>query len=105
MDKNAVELNIASRNITGLAINAQGLNVQEYDGKIYRYDMKTGSSVTTIEAARSFMMKADTDDAGHLVTARDNNTYGAGFMVYYYDETKKRTHIVAGLYSRGWLSG
>ena len=44
MDKNAVELNIASRNITGLAINAQGLNVQEYDGKIYRYDMKTGSS-------------------------------------------------------------
>lgn len=64
-DKNAVELNIASRNITGLAINAQGLNVQEYDGKIYRYDMKTGSSVTTIEAARSFMMKADTDDAGH----------------------------------------
>ena len=50
------------------------------------------------------MMKADTDDAGHLVTARDN-TYGAGFMVYYYDGNQERTHIVAGLYSRGWLSG
>ena len=98
-DKNAVELNIASRNITGLAINAQGLNVQEYDGKIYRYDMKTGSLVTTIEAARSFMIKADTDDAGHLVTARDN-TYSAGFMVYYYNETKKE-HILLLDYTAG----
>ena len=35
-------------------------------------DMKTGSSVTTIEAARSVYDEADTDDAGHLVTARDN---------------------------------
>ena len=84
-EKNAVDLGLPGRNITGLAMNAEGLNVQMYDDPIYRFDFKTGSFVKQIPSARSFMMKADVDDAGHLITAREN-IYGAGFMVFYYNE-------------------
>ena len=82
-DKNSVELNINDRNLTGLAMTEKGLAVQVYDGNIFRYDRKTGSGLDIVPSARSFMMKADVDDAGHLITAREN-VYGAGFMVYYY---------------------
>ena len=51
--------------------------------------MKTGAAVKTIDAARSFMMKARTDDAGHLITSREN-IYGAGFMVFYYSEADQK---------------
>lgn len=39
------------------------------------------------------MMKADVDDAGHLITAREN-IYGAGFMVYYYSEEDNEHHLL-----------
>lgn len=39
-DKNAVELNINDRNLSGLAMNDKYLAVQLYDGNIYRYDKR-----------------------------------------------------------------
>ena len=92
-DKNSVELNINDRNLTGLAMTEKGLAVQVYDGNIFRYDRKTGSGLDIVPSARSFMMKADVDDAGHLITAREN-VYGAGFMVYYYSEEDKEHHLL-----------
>lgn len=84
-NKNCTDLGIATRNNSGVAMNDKYLAVQEYDGKLYFYDKDTGNLIKTVESARSFMMKIDVDDAGHFVTAREN-VYGAGFMVYYYDE-------------------
>ena len=92
-EKNCTDLGLASRNNTGLAIYGQYLAVQEYNGPIYLYDMKTGAAVKTIDAARSFMMKARTDDAGHLITSREN-IYGAGFMVFYYSEADQEHKLL-----------
>ena len=99
-EKNCTDLGLASRNNTGLAIYGQYLAVQEYNGPIYLYDMKTGAAVKTIDAARSFMMKARTDDAGHLITSREN-IYGAGFMVFYYSEADQE-HKYLGPYIRSF---
>ena len=79
--------------IDALGIYGQYLAVQEYNGPIYLYDMKTGAAVKTIDAARSFMMKARTDDAGHLITSREN-IYGAGFMVFYYSEADQEHKLL-----------
>ena len=37
--------------------------------------------------------KARTDDAGHLITSREN-IYGAGFMVFYYSETDQEHKLL-----------
>lgn len=84
-EKNCSDLGLVSRNNTGIAMNDRYLAIQEYDGPIYLYNIKTGAFVKNINAARSFMMKIRTDDAGHFVTAREN-IYSAGFMVFYYSE-------------------
>lgn len=86
-NKSAVDLKFSSRNITGVAMNEKYLAAQEYNGPIYLYDKKSGDFIKTIDAASSFMMKIDVDDAGHFVTSREN-IYGAGFMVYYYSESE-----------------
>ena len=39
------------------------------------------------------MMRARTDDGGHLITCREN-IYGAGFMVFYYSETDKEHKLL-----------
>jgi len=87
-EKSCADLGIPSRNNTGIAMNSQYLAIQEYNGAIYLYDIKTGAFVKTIDAASSFMMKIRTDDAGHFVTSREN-IYGAGFMVFYYSEAEQ----------------
>lgn len=92
-EKNCTDLGLASRNNTGIAMYGRYLAVQEYNGPIYLYDIKTGAAVKTIDAARSFMMKARTDDAGHLITSREN-IYGAGFMVFYYSETDQEHKLL-----------
>lgn len=89
-EKSAGLLNTSS-NATGLALYQNYLVIQEFDGPLHFYDRNTGEFVKQIEAASSFMMRARTDDAGHLITAREN-VYGAGFMVYYYSEEEQR-HI------------
>lgn len=91
--KSCMDLGIASRNNSGIAMNDEYLAIQEYDGAIYLYEKETGTFVKTIPAARTFMMKIDVDDAGHFVTAREN-IYGAGFMVYYYSEIENEHKLL-----------
>lgn len=92
-EKTCTDLGLASRNNTGIAIYGKYLAIQEYNGAIYFYDMKTGEHIMNIDAARSFMMRARTDDGGHLITCREN-IYGAGFMVFYYSETDKEHKLL-----------
>lgn len=92
-EKNATSLGLTDRNTTGIAINGQYLVLQHYNGSIYYYDRSTGEQVKTIPAASTFMMKARFDDAGHLITSREN-VYGAGFMVYYYSEEDMQHHLL-----------
>lgn len=81
-------------NATGLALWKDYLAVQVYNDNIKLYDRATGAYVKDIESASSFMMHARTDDGGHLLTAREN-IYGAGFMVYRYDEaTNEHVNIL-----------
>ena len=83
-EKSCAEMNIPSRNNTGVAINDKYLSVQEYWGPMYLYDKKTGEFVKTINAAEGEMMKVRIDDAGHIITARESSS--AGFKAYYYSE-------------------
>lgn len=89
-EKNAALLNMSS-NTTGLAFYQNYLAIQEYNAPIKLYDRNSGEFVKEIPAASTFMMRARTDDAGHLITNREN-VYGAGFMVYYYSE-ETQEHI------------
>lgn len=81
----------ATHNPTGLALWKDYLAVQVYNGDIKLYNRETGAFVKDIESASSFMMRARVDDGGHLLTNREN-VYGAGFMVYRYDE-ENNEHI------------
>lgn len=91
--KSCLDLGLATRNNTGVAMNEKYLAVQEYDGPIYLFDKDSGEFIKKIDAARTFMMKIDVDAAGHFVTAREN-IYGAGFMVYYYSETENEHKLL-----------
>lgn len=84
----------ATHNPTGLALWKDYLAVQVYNGNIKLYNRETGAFVKDIEPASSFMMRARTDDAGHLLTNREN-VYSAGFMVYLYsEETQEHINIL-----------
>lgn len=91
--KNCVDLGVASRNNSGVAVNDKYLAVQEYNGKLYFYELETGAFVKAVNPASTFMMKVDVDDAGHFVTAREN-IYGAGFMVFLYDEATEQHNLL-----------
>jgi hypothetical protein len=57
----------------------------EFDGQpIKVYDRFTGDLVKTISVPASITRQICADDAGHFIVTRFNN-YGAGFVVYYYD--------------------
>lgn len=88
--KSNAEIGLATRNNTGVALNGKQMAIQEYDGKLSFFDFKGGTLLKTVEPARSFMMKCQADDAGHFLTCREN-VYGAGFMVYLYEE-ETETH-------------
>lgn len=97
--KSNADLGIGDRNNTGVALTSKYMAIQESGGdpavaKFHLFDMKTGTPVKSYPSAQSFMMKCDADDAGHILTCREN-TYGAGFMVYRFDvETEKYTLIL-----------
>lgn len=87
------DLGLASRNNTGIAINEQYFALQEYWGDIFLYDKKTGNFIKSIPAANAEMLKIRTDDAGHLVTARESSG-NDGFMVYYYSEAEQAHRLL-----------
>lgn len=87
--KSNADLGVGSRNNSGIALTDKYLAVQEWGddenaARLYLFDMKTGTPVKSYPSARSFMMKCAADDAGHILTCREN-IYGAGFMVYLFD--------------------
>ncbi|WP_106828359.1 DUF5018 domain-containing protein [Parabacteroides pacaensis] len=88
--KNSAELSLTHPYISGIA--AHGNNLYVHDADIWSaadgirvYDKMSGELKKTIPSPTTFTMQVKTDDAGHIIVNRYNE-YGAGFVVYYYED-------------------
>lgn len=88
--KNSTELGLDHSYISGIAVSGDNLLVHDADiwnagGIGVRvFDKLSGAAKATIAAPTTFTMQVKTDDAGHILVNRYNE-YGAGFIVYYYE--------------------
>ncbi len=84
--------------ITSIAMAREGIVV--YDGvenyaasRIKVYDVNDGSLINSIQVPTTFLSQVKTDDAGHIVAAREN-VYGAGFMLYLYKDMNSQPELI-----------
>lgn len=84
--------------ITSIAMAKEGFvvydGVENYaDSRIKVYDEEDGSLLNSINVPNTFLSQVKTDDAGHIVAAREN-VYGAGFMLYLYEDMNAQPRLI-----------
>lgn len=97
--KNAAELSYEFPVwITSIAMAKEGFVV--YDGvenypasRIKVYDEEDASLITSLNVPNTFLSQVKTDDAGHIVAAREN-VYGAGFMLYLFKDINSEPELI-----------
>ena len=68
--------------------------VENYDESYIKvYGEKNGDLKKKIKAPHTFISQVKTDDAGHIIAAREN-IYGAGFMLYYYEDMNSEPKLL-----------
>lgn len=83
--------------LTSIAISQNTFVV--YDGVgssggfIKAYNTETGELLETVSVPNTFISQVKTDDAGHIIANR-MNIYGAGFMLYYYDDIHSTPQLI-----------
>jgi len=96
--KNSQELGINYPYISGIAVTGDYLLVHDASGgnannAVKVYNRMTGDFVKEIKTPTTFTMQVKSDDAGHFVVNR-YNIYGAGFMVYYYEDINSEPKLI-----------
>lgn len=96
--KNSQEMQINYPYISGIAAIKDYLLVHDASGgnannAVRVYDRLTGNYVKEIKTPTTFTMQVKADDAGHFVVNR-YNIYGAGFMVYYYEDINSDPQLI-----------
>jgi len=96
--KNSQELGINYPYISGIAVTGDYLLIHDASGgnannAVKVYNRMTGDLVKEIPTPTTFTMQVKTDDAGHFVVNR-YNIYGAGFMVYYYENIDSEPQLI-----------
>lgn len=88
----ASEMGILRTNISGLTVLGNDLLVADFNAGsttgnvgVKVFDRLTSAYKKTILPPTSFAMQVNADQAGHFVVNR-YNIYGAGFMLYYYED-------------------
>lgn len=99
--KNAQTLGINRTNISGMTVMNDNLMVADFNvwdasdqsSGVRVYDKISGQFKKIVPAPTTFTMKVCADDAGHFVVNR-YNIYGAGFMLYYYDDINTPPELI-----------
>ncbi|CAL1519477.1 hypothetical protein [Chitinophaga sp. MM2321] len=98
--KTASTLGVLRTNISGLTVAGDNLLVADYNGGnmgadagVRVFDKVTGDYKKIIAPPTTFCMQVVADDAGHFVMNR-YNVYGAGFMVYYYEDVDSAPQLI-----------
>jgi hypothetical protein len=99
--KNAQTLGISRTNISGMTVLDDNLMVADFNvwdasdptSGVRIYDRTSGEFKKIVPAPTTFTMKVCADDAGHFVINR-YNIYGAGFMLYYYDDINSTPQLI-----------
>lgn len=97
--KNSLEMGIVHPYISGMTVSGDNLFVHDADiwnagGVGVRvFDKLTGEEKATIASPTTFTMQVKTDNAGHILINRYNE-YGAGFIVYYYEDVDSQPEII-----------
>lgn len=111
--KTAPDMGLLRSYISGMTVCGDNLlvhdcNIWTAEDGIRVYDYLTGELKKTVPAPTTFTMQVQSDDAGHFVVNRYNE-YGAGFILYYYDNidspAKEILNFTAGAgcpYALGW---
>jgi hypothetical protein len=97
--KNAQVMGILRTNISGMTVVGNDLLIADFAGPIDAtsgvkvFDKVTGAFKKLIPPPTTFTAQVTADDAGHFVVNR-YNVYGAGFMVYYYEDVNSAPKLI-----------
>lgn len=99
--KNAQALGVLRTNISGMTVLGDNMLVADFNvwdagdatGGVRVYDKLTGAFKKIIPAPTTFSAQVCADDAGHFAVNR-YNIYGAGFMLYYYEDINSAPKLI-----------
>ncbi len=99
--KNAQALGVLRTNISGMTVLGDNMLVADFNvwdagdagSGVRVYDKLTGAFKKIVPAPTTFTAQVCADDAGHFAVKR-YNIYGAGFMLYYYEDINSAPKLI-----------
>ena len=91
--KSAQELQAGDARLPGIAVTKEHIWLNVTDKGIRVYDRLTGKHVKDINAPTSLTMQIKADEGGNIVVNR-YNLWGAGFMVYLYENIDSQPQLI-----------
>lgn len=91
--KNSTEMGVVRPYISGIAVSGNNLLVHDAGDGVRVFDKLTGEKMPAIISPATYTMQVKTDDVGHILINRYNK-YGAGFIVYYYEDVNSQPNVI-----------